>query len=284
MSIRDDSNFLDFYIREISKYPLLNKEEELELARQIGSGAWAKSRLKRFSGSRKEKSALRLKVQRGEAARQKLICSNLRLVMACAKRFVCSNVGYAELINEGNHILTSFVNRIANINDRRRFDWRRNCRFVTFVYRRLNWDLYRYARDQRLIQVPDYLFEIKKGRHRRQLLEYASRQIIMASQMSRRAEKESPFEFLDQRSTEPWEEASVRENNLNLSIALESVGQNFGVRNLEIIKIRFGLNDCQEHTLEYIGRRFGISKERVRQIIKKILNWIRENNTSLRAS
>jgi len=254
------------YLREIGKVPLLTKEEEVELAKRIEKG--------------------------DKRAKEKLIVSNLRLVVSIAKKYLNRGLSFLDLIQEGNTGLMRAVEK---------FDWRRGYKFSTYATWWIRQAITRAIADQaRTIRIPVHMIEtINKFRKvRRELSQKLGReatpeevakkmgiskekaeQIIRISQKTTSLEtpvgKEEDTrlkEFIpDEEMKSPMEAASFELLKHQISEVLKSLSP----RERRILELRFGLVDHRPRTLEEVGREFGITRERIRQIEAKALRKLR---------
>ena len=261
---------VQMYLREIGKVPLLSADEEIELAKRIEKG--------------------------DEQARQKLTQANLRLVVSIAKRYVgrSANLSLLDLIQEGNIGLFKAVEK---------FDYRKGYKFSTYATWWIRQAITRALADQsRTIRIPVHMVEkiSKFVQAKRRLLQDLGRepfpeeiaaemnisvdkvrQIIKISQetLSLEApvgegEEDSTLgEFIeDEKSVAPSQVASRR----LLKRQLKEVLTQLTPREQRILDMRFGLKDGVTHTLEEVGREFGVTRERIRQIEAKALEKIRK--------
>jgi len=260
---------IQMYLKEIGKYPLLTAEEEVELAKRI------------------EKD--------DEAAREKLTRSNLRLVVSIAKRYVgrSPNLGLLDLIQEGNIGLFKAVEK---------FDYRRGYKFSTYATWWIRQAITRALADQaRTIRIPVHMVETisKFTQVKRRLMQDLGREPMaeeIASEMGislakvRHIQKisqetislEAPVgedeedstlgEFIpDDKGVSPSQDAARR----LLRDRLGEILIDLTPREQKILDMRFGLTDGITHTLEEVGREFGVTRERIRQIEAKALDKVR---------
>lgn len=265
---------VQMYLREIGKVALLKSEDEIELAKRIERG--------------------------DEAARQRLTNANLRLVVSIAKRYVgrSPNLTLLDLIQEGNIGLFKAVEK---------YDWRRGYKFSTYATWWIRQAITRALADQsRTIRIPVHMVETisKYTQVKRRLLQDLGRepmpeeiaaemgvdldkvrQIIKISQetVSLEApvggdEEDSTLgEFIeDEKTILPSYSAARR----LLKEQLKEILVDLSPREQKILKMRFGLDDGITHTLEEVGKEFGVTRERIRQIEAKALEKIRQHQQS----
>jgi RNA polymerase primary sigma factor len=290
---------VSLYLKEISRVPLLTGEQEVDLAQRIEAGQDAQARLARGEYEPDEKEALEALVQDGERARKHLIEANFRLVVSIAKKYVGRGVSFLDLIQEGNIGLIRAVEK---------FDWRRGYKFSTYSTWWIRQAITRAIADQgRTIRVPVHMTERinKVMRAQRKLVQDLGReptpeeiaqemdttpdQIERIMKISERPlslempvgeEQDSALgDFIeDELSLMPNEVAS----NELLRRQVEEVLSTLSPREARVLQMRFGLKDGHTHTLEEVGRRFGVTRERVRQIEAKALRKLRHPSRSRR--
>ncbi|MDY6794113.1 MAG: RNA polymerase sigma factor RpoD [Actinomycetota bacterium] len=287
------------YLKEIGKVPLLTAKEEVDLAKKIEAGEEA-SQVLRESGdelSREELRAVRRRERVGQEAKRKLVEANLRLVVSIAKRYVGRGMLFLDLIQEGNLGLIRAVEK---------FDFRKGYKFSTYATWWIRQAITRAIADQaRTIRIPVHMVETinKLIRVQRQLLQELGREPIpeeIAEQMELSPEKvreiikvsqepvslETPIgeeedshlgDFIeDSDAVVPIDAASF----ILLQEQLEDVLNSLNEREKEVIRLRFGLTDGHPRTLEEVGREFGVTRERIRQIESKTLAKLRHPTRS----
>jgi len=287
------------YLKEIGKVPLLTAAQEVELARKIEEGEEASRRLEEEGDKLKpaEVRALRRKEREGQEAKRKLVEANLRLVVSIAKRYVGRGMLFLDLIQEGNLGLIRAVEK---------FDFRKGYKFSTYATWWIRQAITRAIADQaRTIRIPVHMVETinKLIRVQRQLLQELGREPTpeeIAEQMELTPEKvreilkvsqepvslETPIgeeedshlgDFIeDADAVVPIDAASF----ILLQEQLESVLNTLNDREKQVIRLRFGLVDGHSHTLEEVGREFGVTRERIRQIEAKTLSKLRHPSRS----
>jgi RNA polymerase primary sigma factor len=287
------------YLKEIGKVPLLTAQEEVELAKRIEAGEEASAKLREMGDklSREEKRALKRLERSGQEAKRKLVEANLRLVVSIAKRYVGRGMLFLDLIQEGNLGLIRAVEK---------FDFRKGYKFSTYATWWIRQAITRAIADQaRTIRIPVHMVETinKLIRIQRQLLQELGREPTpeeIAERMELTPEKvreiikvsqepvslETPIgeeedshlgDFIeDSDAVVPVDAASF----ILLQEQLEDVLNSLSEREREVIRLRFGLTDGHPRTLEEVGREFGVTRERIRQIESKTLAKLRHPTRS----
>ncbi|MBC7247547.1 MAG: RNA polymerase sigma factor RpoD [Actinobacteria bacterium] len=287
------------YLKEIGKVPLLTAQEEVELAKRIEAGEEASAKLREMGDklSREEKRALKRQERSGQEAKRKLVEANLRLVVSIAKRYVGRGMLFLDLIQEGNLGLIRAVEK---------FDFRKGYKFSTYATWWIRQAITRAIADQaRTIRIPVHMVETinKLIRIQRQLLQELGREPTpeeIAERMELTPEKvreiikvsqepvslETPIgeeedshlgDFIeDSDAVVPVDAASF----ILLQEQLEDVLNSLSEREREVIRLRFGLTDGHPRTLEEVGREFGVTRERIRQIESKTLAKLRHPTRS----
>ena len=283
------------YLREIGRVPLLTAEDEVELAKSIEAGLFAEEKLRTvITGCGivpVRADELAQLAADGTAAKQRLIEANLRLVVSIAKRYIGRGLIFLDLIQEGNLGLIRAVEK---------FDYTKGYKFSTYATWWIRQAITRAIADQaRTIRIPVHMVETinKLARVQRQLhqdlgreataLEIAAEMGIAANRVAeiQRVAQEpvslqSPIgeedsdlgDFIeDADAVVPMEAAAV----ILLQDQLEQILDTLGHREQAIIQLRFGLTDGHPRTLEEVGREFGVTRERIRQIESKTLAKLR---------
>jgi RNA polymerase primary sigma factor len=285
------------YLKEIGRVALLTAQEEVDLAKRIESGVHATEQLE--SGKVPEEKIRDLKWQQRDGARAKrhLVEANLRLVVSIAKRDVGRGMAFLDLIQEGNLGLIRAVEK---------FDYAKGFKFSTYATWWIRQAITRAIADQaRTIRIPVHMVETinKLVRMQRQLLQDLGREPTAAEiavQMELSPEKvreiqkisqepvslETPVgeeedshlgDFIeDSDAPVPLERASFK----LLQEQLETVLHTLSTREKSVIEMRFGLKDGQPRTLEEVGKTFGVTRERIRQIESKTLSKLRHPSRS----
>lgn len=262
------------YLKEIGKYPLITFKDEKDLAKRIGKG--------------------------DKAAKKKLIHSNLRLVVSIAKRYIgrTAYLTLLDLIQEGNFGLFKAVEK---------YDWRKGFRFSTYATWWIRQAITRAIADQaRTVRLPVHIVESlsKYNRVKRRLLQELGREPLpeeIATEMKEDIEKIKNLEqvsqgtiSLEQPIGTDEKESKLEEfiedkktitpaGSASLSILREQIKEildDLTPREREILTMRFGLADEVPHTLEEVGQKFSVTRERVRQIQQRALEKIKEHEES----
>ncbi len=291
------------YLQEIGKVDLLKLEEEISLARRIEDGEAARVRLDEESEglAEREKRSLQRVVEDGDMARQHLIEANLRLVVSIAKKYNGRGMSFLDLIQEGNQGLIRAVEK---------FEYRRRYKFSTYATWWIRQAINRAIADQsRTIRIPVHMVETinKLTRAARRLQQELSREpsfeeIADAMGPDWNAEKveeafkltrepfslETPIgdeedsfygDFIpDENIESPVEQASKTILSEELEEALDKLNE----REAMVLKLRKGLVDGREHTLEEVGSHFGVTRERIRQIENKALRKLKYHESRTR--
>ncbi|WP_189218218.1 MULTISPECIES: RNA polymerase sigma factor [Streptomyces] len=283
------------YLREIGRIPLLTAAEEVELARRVEAGLFAEEKL----GSTPDlDSELALDLDRlvvmGRMAKRRLIEANLRLVVSVAKRYVGRGLTMLDLVQEGNLGLIRAVEK---------FDYARGYKFSTYATWWIRQAMSRALADQaRTIRVPVHVVELinRVVRVQRRMLQergYEPSPEEVAAHLDLPPERVGEVLRLAQEpvslhapvgeeddvalgdliedgdATSPVESAAF----LLLREHLEAVLSTLGERERKVVQLRYGLVDGRPRTLEEIGRIFGVTRERIRQIESKTLNKLRDH-------
>jgi RNA polymerase primary sigma factor len=287
------------YLREISRVPLLNADQEKELARAIERAKLAQTELQQPGLSPEARAEMQSEIEHGDRARKRLTESNLRLVVSVAKRYVGRGVPLLDLIQEGNIGLTRAVEK---------FDWRRGFKFSTYATWWIRQAITRAIADQaRTIRIPVHMVEtinklIQVSRRLQQELgreptpeEIAApsgipaekvREIFRASQVpislqTRVGEEDESDlgEFIaDQTAIAP---ADAVTHEL-LKEQIDDVLDELTNRERRALQLRFGLEDGRRRTLEEVGAELGGTRERARQIEAEALRKLRHPKYSRR--
>ena len=290
------------YLKEIGKVPLLTAEQEVILAKAIEEGEGATAEIDKATDNGRKLSPTRLReLQRterhGQLAKKKLIEANLRLVVSIAKRYVGRGMLFLDLIQEGNLGLIRAVEK---------FDYNKGFKFSTYATWWIRQAITRAIADQaRTIRIPVHMVETinKLIRIQRQLLQDLGREPTpeeIGREMEFSPEKvreilkvsqepvslETPIgeeedshlgDFIeDSDAVVPVDAASF----ILLQEQLDSVLHTLSEREKKVIQLRFGLTDGHPRTLEEVGREFGVTRERIRQIESKTLSKLRHPSRS----
>jgi RNA polymerase primary sigma factor len=285
------------YLKEIGRIPLLVAEEEVNFAMRVESGKMAQKELEeaREQGTLTDQKRVQLEqmIEDGLIAKTKLIEANYRLVVSIAKKYVGRGMLFLDLIQEGNMGLIRAVDK---------FDYEKGFKFSTYATWWIRQAITRAVADQaRTIRIPVHMVETinKMLRIQRQLVQELSREPTaeeIGEKMEITAEKVQQIQKISQ---EPISlEAPVGEeedsslgdfisdpNALNpyeysvnewVKKSLDEVLQTLTDREEKVLRLRYGLLDGKTHTLEEVGREFGVTRERIRQIEGKALRKLRQ--------
>ena len=291
----DDS--ISLYLKEMASVPLLKPEEEIKLAKQLERGKIARRRLEKNGQNPKLREKYLRQIEQGEAARAHLIKANTRLVVSIAKRYMGQGVPFLDLIQEGNLGLMKAVEK---------FDYRRGCKFSTYATWWIRQSITRALAEQgRVIRLPSHVGDrIRKVYRTAQQLEQDSGRKPTASEIAERMgldpskvrwllkvsrrplslekpvgeEEDSELgEFIeDEESPTPSDKAA---QNL-LAEKMEEILSTLSPREARILRLRFGLQDGRSYTLKEVGEKFGLTRERIRQIEREALNRLRHPSRS----
>jgi RNA polymerase primary sigma factor len=284
---------ISLYFGDIRPGPLLTPEEERELARQLERGRDSEAELAENGEDSEERARLRLLISQGKRARQELIERNTRLVISVAKRYRGYGLPFSDLIQAGNEGLIKAVDR---------FDHRRRTRFSTYAFWWIRQSVTRTLADQRsTIRIP-----VHTSDRIRRLMKLAQ---AMEQELGRRptsAELAEQTEGIDAGEAE-WmmriwqqpasldrpvgvggdtelrdlieDEGSLAPDEVverrTLRAELERVLESLTAREARILRLRFGLDGQRPHTLEEVGTKLGVSRERARQIEQEALRKLR---------
>jgi RNA polymerase primary sigma factor len=296
----DDSVAL--YLKEISLIPLLSAEEEVELAKTIEQGQSATTRLAKNGLSQinlTEYERLKKDVQCGQEARCQLIEANFRLVVSIAKKYIGHGVSFMDLIQEGNIGLIKAVEK---------FEYRRGFKFSTYATWWIRQAVSRSLSDQgRTIRVPVHMGEriTQLSRVSRELVQRNGHtptdeeiavemgvslrlleRIRQASQYPLSLEMEvgedmdsTLGDFIEDDSGLAPDDSAIHQM---LSERMNDVLTSLNAREHRVLQLRFGLQDGRCYTLEEVGQKFGVTRERIRQIEAKALSKLRHPRRSRR--
>jgi RNA polymerase primary sigma factor len=287
------------YLKEIGKVPLLTAAQEVSLAKRIEAGLLALERVDIDPGalSDEQRAGLHAVARDGELAKRQLIEANLRLVVSIAKRYVGRGMALLDLIQEGNLGLIRAVEK---------FDYTKGFKFSTYATWWIRQAITRAIADQaRTIRIPVHMVETmnKVMRVQRQMLQELGREptveeiaekVEMTPDRVREIQRlgqepvslETPVgeeddsllgDFVeDPNATAPPDAA----NRASLTNAIVDALSELTEREREVVRLRFGLDDGQVRTLEEVGKEFGVTRERIRQIESKTLAKLRHPTRS----
>ncbi len=286
------------YLKDIGRIPLLNAEEEVNLAMRVEVGKQAKDQFDEYKKDGieipdEERVQLEQMIEDGLIAKERLIEANYRLVVSIAKKYVGRGMQFLDLIQEGNMGLIRAVDK---------FDYEKGFKFSTYATWWIRQAITRAVADQaRTIRIPVHMVETinKLVRIQRQLVQELRREPTaeeIGEKMGITAER---VQQIQKTAQEPISlEAPVGEeedsslgdfisdpNALNphdysvnewVKDALNEVLQTLTDREERVLRLRYGLLDGKTHTLEEVGREFGVTRERIRQIEGKALRKLRQ--------
>jgi RNA polymerase primary sigma factor len=287
------------YLKQIGKVPLLNAEQEVELAKRIEAGLFAEEKLAREGRKLvpKLREELRWIAEDGRRAKNHLLEANLRLVVSLAKRYTGRGMLFLDLIQEGNLGLIRAVEK---------FDYTKGYKFSTYATWWIRQAITRAMADQaRTIRIPVHMVEVinKLARVQRQMLQDLGREPTpeeLAKELDMTPEKvvevqkygrepislhtplgedgDSEFGDLieDSEAIVPAEAVSFT----LLQEQLHSVLDTLSEREAGVVSMRFGLTDGQPKTLDEIGKVYGVTRERIRQIESKTMSKLRHPSRS----
>jgi len=288
----DTDDSIGLYLKEVGRVPLLTAEQEVELAQRIESGRLGREELAKGNVRPRRRQELQLFIEDGWAAREHLITANSRLVISVAKKYMGRGVPFLDLIQEGN---------IGLIRAAKKFDYRRGHKFSTYATWWIRQAVTRAIADQgRTIRVPvhmgDQINKLLRIQHQltqrlgrdptvdelADALEINPHKIENMIQVARRPlslelptddEEDSVLgDFIkDEEVSAPDDSATYNLLKEHLDVVLEGLPP----REVRILQLRYGLTDGQAYTLEEVGRKMGVTRERVRQIEAQALSRLR---------
>lgn len=288
----DTDDTIGLYLKEVSRVPLLTANEEVELAQRIERGRSAREELAKGSVSPRRRSELRSAIEDGWAAREHLITANSRLVISVAKKYMGRGVPFLDLIQEGN---------IGLIRATKKFDYRRGHKFSTYATWWIRQAVTRAIADQgRTIRVPvhmgDQINKLLRVQHQltqrlgrepsveeiANALEVPPKKVENMIQVARRPlSLETPTDDEEDSVLGDFiedEEAAPPDDTATYNLLREHLGEVLNTlppREVRILQLRYGLLDGQAYTLEEVGRKMGVTRERVRQIEAQALSRLR---------
>jgi RNA polymerase primary sigma factor len=286
------------YLKQIGKVPLLNAEQEVELAKRIEAGLFAEEKLAESDRMNPDQRIdLEWIAEDGRRAKNHLLEANLRLVVSLAKRYTGRGMLFLDLIQEGNLGLIRAVEK---------FDYTKGYKFSTYATWWIRQAITRAMADQaRTIRIPVHMVEVinKLARVQRQMLQDLGREPTpeeLAVELDMTPEKvvevqkygrepislhtplgedgDSEFGDLieDSEAIQPGEAVSFT----LLQEQLHSVLDTLSEREAGVVSMRFGLTDGQPKTLDEIGKVYGVTRERIRQIESKTMSKLRHPSRS----
>ena len=298
-SISSDDT-IGLYLKEMSRVPLLKVTEEMDIARRIEDGRSSRQELEKSNGGcpAQRKKALQQQVEDGQLAREHLIKANTRLVVSVAKKYVGRGVPFLDLIQEGNLGLMKAVEK---------FDYHRGFRFSTYATWWIRQTITRSIADQgRTIRVPvhmvDRIRQLYKLTHE---MEQKLGRLPTNDELAERLETTTPkIEWMLRVSWLPLSlESPINDEEEDSELGqfvedqltptpiqsayskllrekIEEVLDTLPPREARILRLRFGLENGHNYTLEEVGEKFGLTRERIRQIESKALRRLRHPRRS----
>ncbi|MBI2010172.1 MAG: sigma-70 family RNA polymerase sigma factor [Candidatus Chisholmbacteria bacterium] len=289
----DADDTLGVYLKEMARTPLLTAAQEVELAMRMEQGKIAQEMLGRAKAglSVRKRAWLERRVEEGKAARDHLVTANGRLVVSVAKKYMGTGVPFLDLIQEGN---------IGLIRAAKKFDYRRGHKFSTYATWWIRQAITRGIADQgRTIRVPvhmgDQINRLLRAQRRltqslrrdptteeladalgvapkkvQSMLKIARRPVSIHEPVGDRDDELSDF-IEDEDAPTPVEAAT---RNLLLEQIAE-VLEGLPPREVRVLELRYGLRDGKSYTLEEIGKKMGVTRERIRQIEAQALRRLR---------
>ncbi|MEM7538027.1 MAG: RNA polymerase sigma factor RpoD [Chloroflexota bacterium] len=292
----DDS--ISLYLKEIGRVPLLTAEEEVALAKRMERGRDSRLKLREeIVTDDDERDLLQWYIRDGQAGQEHLIKANSRLVVSVAKKYVGRGVPFLDLIQEGN---------IGLIRAVKKFDYRRGYKFSTYATWWIRQAVTRAIADQgRTIRVPVHMYEQinRLTRTSRQLVQelgrdptteeiadelgVTPRKVEHIMRVSQRplslempvGEEEDSYlgDFIEDEDADSPSEAAGQQL---LREVIDEIFQSLTPREVRILQLRFGLVDGYCYTLEEVGKKFGVTRERIRQIEAQALSRLRHPSRS----
>ncbi len=288
----DTDDTIGLYLKEVSRVPLLTADEEVELAQRIEKGRMAREQLAKDKVTPERRLELREAIEDSWAARDHLITANSRLVISVAKKYMGRGVPFLDLIQEGN---------IGLIRATKKFDYRRGHKFSTYATWWIRQAVTRAIADQgRTIRVPvhmgDQINKLLRVQHQltqklgrdpsvEELageLEVPIKKVENMIQVARRPlSLETPTDDEEDSTLGDFiedEDAPPPDDTATYNLLKEHLGKildDLPPREVKILQLRYGLLDGQAYTLEEVGRKMGVTRERVRQIEAQALARLR---------
>jgi RNA polymerase primary sigma factor len=288
----DTDDTIGLYLKEVSRVPLLTAVEEVQLAQRIEKGRSAREELAQGTVTPKRRLDLRRLIEDGWGAREHLITANSRLVISVAKKYMGRGVPFLDLIQEGN---------IGLIRATKKFDYRRGHKFSTYATWWIRQAVTRAIADQgRTIRVPvhmgDQINKLLRVQHQltqrlgrepsveelADALDVPPKKVENMIQVARRPlSLETPTDDEEDSVLGDFiedDEAPPPDDTATYNLLREHLGEvlnGLPPREVRILQLRYGLLDGQAYTLEEVGRKMGVTRERVRQIEAQALSRLR---------
>ncbi|MEZ5321442.1 MAG: sigma-70 family RNA polymerase sigma factor [Microthrixaceae bacterium] len=290
---RDEEDLVRLYLSDIGRHTLLTKEDEAQLAQAIEAGAVAADELAAAADlTPRRRRDLRRAVRAGQEAQQRFVQANLRLVVSIAKKYQSSGLPLLDLVQEGNLGLIHAVEK---------FDWRKGFKFSTYATWWIRQAITRgIANSGRTIRLPvhasDLLIQIQKSRSRLELklqrqptrseiaedldlpveriadaFRYAVEPLSLSEPLRDDSDAELGDMVEDLLAPDPFSEAAA-------AALTDEVGQMLlplDEREREVLRLRYGLDRGEPRTLEEVGERFNLTRERIRQIESRAMSKLR---------
>src|SRR5829696_3003888 len=294
----DTDDTIGLYLKEVSRVPLLNAEEEVRLAQRIERGRMSREELAKGNASPRRRGELRKLIEDGWAAREHLITANSRLVISVAKKYMGRGVPFLDLIQEGN---------IGLIRATKKFDYRRGHKFSTYATWWIRQAVTRAIADQgRTIRLPVHVVDqVRRVMRARRVLT----QKLNRDPLPHEIAKESGFEVKrvnelldlvedpvsletpvgdgDSIYGDMLEDVNAEQPDMALAELLRAVELEIALEKLSdrmrhVLELRFGLAGATPKTLEEVGTELGVTRERVRQLESRALRELQAAAPDLR--
>ncbi len=290
------SDSVGLYLKEMARVPLLNTEEEVSLAKRFEQGRTAEKKLAK-TPNHKRATEWKFLIQDGVAAREHLIKANTRLVVSIAKKYMTRGVPFLDLIQEGNLGLMKAVEK---------FDYRRGYRFSTYATWWIRQTITRAIADQgRTIRVPVHMSDRIRRLYRvardleqslghkpsveeiAEVMECEPRKVQWMLRVSWQPlslehpvgeDEDSELGNFIENNDEPSPSESAFGNMLKSK--MDELLNTLTPREARILRLRFGMQNGRAYTLEEVGKKFGLTRERIRQIEGRALRRLRHPRRS----
>lgn len=291
-AIIEADDTVGLYLKETGHIPLLAAQEEVELAKRMERGKWAARRLSANGMNRKRRAQLDALIADGRAAREHLIAANTRLVVSVAKKYIGRGLPFLDLIQEGN---------VGLIRAASKFDYRRGFKFSTYATWWIRQAVTRALADQaRTIRVPvhmsDKLSRLLRASHklmqelgREPTTEELAQELDMSVKKTEQLIQATRQPLSLEMPTDEDEDGELGDlvpdadaiapaeavSQVMLKEQIEEVLQSLSPREVRILQLRYGLGSGESYTLEQVGKKMGVTRERVRQIEMQALSRLR---------